>query len=36
MYSYDWKPRTQVQFIGSLATINLVMLVVFAGILKWI
>ncbi|RJP83698.1 MAG: hypothetical protein C4522_00015 [Desulfobacteraceae bacterium] len=36
MYSYDWKPGTQVRFIGSLAAVNAIMLVVFAGILKWI
>jgi len=36
MYSYDWKPKTQVAFIGSLFAINAIMLIVFAGILKWI
>jgi len=36
MYSYDWKPKTQVRFIGSLFTINALMLIVFWGILKWI
>ena len=36
MYSYDWKPKTQVTFIVSLLAINAVMLFVFAGILKWI
>ena len=36
MLSYDWKPKTQVIFIGSLFGINLAMLIVFAGILKWI
>ncbi len=35
-YCYDWPPRMQKRVIGSLFTINAVMLVVFAGILKWI
>jgi hypothetical protein len=35
-YCYDWKPRTQVTFIGSLLAVNAVLLIVFAGILKWI
>lgn len=34
--AYDWKPRTQKIFIGSLFTVNVLMLIVFAGILKWI
>ena len=36
MYSYDWKPKTQIMFIGSLFAINAIMLIVFAGFLKWI
>ncbi len=36
MYSYDWKPRIQKQVIGSLAAINVILLIVFAGILHWI
>jgi hypothetical protein len=36
MYSYDWKPKIQKQVIGGLATINILMLILFAGILKWI
>jgi hypothetical protein len=35
-YCYDWKPRTQVRFIGSLFAVNAVSLIVFAGILHWI
>lgn len=35
-YCYDWKPAIQKRFILSLATVNIVMLVVFAGILHWI
>ena len=35
-YCYDWKPKTQKTFILTLLGINVVMLVVFAGILKWI
>ncbi|HEY3312179.1 MAG TPA: hypothetical protein VGK00_11120 [Anaerolineales bacterium] len=33
---HDWKPRTQVTFIGTLASLDAVMLAVFAGILHWI
>ena len=33
---YDWKPRVQAAVIGSLFFVDAVMLVVFAGILKWI
>jgi hypothetical protein len=36
MYSYDWKPRVQKIVIGSLFAVNAVMLIVFAGILRWI
>ena len=36
MYCYDWKPKTQAFFIGTLFIINALMLAVFAGILKWI
>ena len=35
-YCYDWKPKTQAAFIGMVATLDILMLVVFAGILKWI
>jgi hypothetical protein len=35
-YCYDWKPKTQKTFILTLLGINVAMLVVFAGILKWI
>jgi len=35
-YCHDWKPKTQKTFILTLLGINVVMLVVFAGILKWI
>jgi hypothetical protein len=33
---YDWKPKVQKIFIGSLAGVNVIMLAVFAGILHWI
>lgn len=36
MYSYDWKPKTQISVIGTLFAINATMLILFAGILKWI
>jgi hypothetical protein len=35
-YCYDWQPKTQVRFIGTLFGINAVMLIVFAGVLGWI
>ncbi|MEI7845562.1 MAG: hypothetical protein WCK35_07150 [Chloroflexota bacterium] len=35
-YCYDWKPKTQVTFIASLAAIDTVLMVVFAGLLHWI
>lgn len=35
-YCYDWKPKTQKTFILTLLGVNIVMLIVFAGILKWI
>ena len=36
MYSYDWKPKVQVAFNVSLFSVNAIMLIIFAGILKWI
>ena len=36
MYSHDWKPQTQRQVIGGLFGVNLALLIVFAGFLKWI
>ena len=35
-YCYDWKPAVQKKFIGSLAAINVLSLIVFAGLLHWI
>lgn len=35
-WAYDHAGRTAVKFIGALAVANAIMLVVFAGILKWI
>jgi hypothetical protein len=35
-YSYDWKRKTQKVVIGTMFAINAIMLIVFAGILKWI
>jgi hypothetical protein len=35
-YVYDWKPAVQVKFIGGLFAINAALMIVFAGILKWI
>jgi hypothetical protein len=36
MYCYDWQPKTQIKVIGGMFAVNAAMLVVFAGILKWI
>ena len=36
MYCYDWKPKIQKTVIGSLFAVNVVMLIVFAGLLHWI
>jgi hypothetical protein len=33
---YDWPPRRQVTFIGGFFAINIVLLGVFAGVLRWI
>ncbi len=33
---YDWKPKVQRWVIGSLFVVDLIMMIVFAGILKWI
>lgn len=35
-YCHDWKPRTQVTFISIIAGLDVVMMILFAGILKWI
>ncbi len=33
---YDWKPRTQQRVIGGLFLLDLALMVIFAGILRWI
>lgn len=35
-YCYDWPPRKQITFIGIIAALDVLMMVVFAGILGWI
>ena len=35
-YCYDWKPKKQVAFIGTIFAIDAVMLILFAGLFKWI
>jgi hypothetical protein len=35
-YCYDWEPKKQIRFIGTVAAIDVLMMVVFAGILGWI
>ena len=35
-YAYDWKPQRQVPFISVIFALDAVMLVLFAGVLKWI
>lgn len=36
MYAYDWTPKKQKAVIGILFAINVILLVLFAGILQWI
>jgi hypothetical protein len=35
-YCFDWPRKTQIRFIGGMAALNILMLVVFAGFLHWI
>jgi hypothetical protein len=35
-YCYDWRPTLQKRFIGGLAAVNGLMLIIFAGVLHWI
>jgi hypothetical protein len=35
-YAYDWKPQRQIQFIAAFFALDVVMLVLFAGVLNWI
>jgi hypothetical protein len=35
-YCHDWKPKTQITFVGVLAALDALMLILFAGVLKWI
>ena len=35
-YVYDWKPAAQRRFLGTLFVLNLIALILFAGILGWI
>ncbi len=35
-FAYDWKPKVQKLVIGSLIGIDLIAMILFAGILKWI
>jgi hypothetical protein len=35
-YCHDWQPKKQITFIASLAALDVVMLVLFAGVLHWI
>jgi len=34
--AYDWKPKTQVTWIGSLFALNAILMIVCAGVLHWI
>ncbi len=34
--AYDWKPKTQVTWIGTLFALNAILLIVCAGVLRWI
>jgi hypothetical protein len=33
---HDWKPKSQVPIIGTLAAMDALMMFVFAGLVKWI
>jgi len=35
-YVYDWKPEAQKRFLVTMAVVNVVALVLFVGVLKWI
>jgi len=35
-YCHDWRPKTQVAFIGTVVAVDALMMFVFAGLLKWI
>jgi len=35
-FAYDWPKKTRIRFIAGLAGLNILMLVIFAGLLKWI
>jgi len=35
-FAYDWRPKIQKAVIGTLASVDLAAMIVFAGILKWI
>ena len=35
-YCYDWQPKKQITFIGTFAALDILMMVVFVGILGWI
>ena len=35
-FAYDWKPKTQVTWIGSLFVLNAILMIVCAGVLHWI
>ena len=35
-YCYDWQPKKQITFIGAFAALDVLMMIVFAGILGWI
>jgi len=35
-FAYDWQPKAQIRWIGGLFAVNALMLIVFAGFLRWI
>jgi hypothetical protein len=35
-YCYDWQPRKQIVFIGTVAGVDLLAMIIFAGLLHWI
>ena len=36
MFCYDWRPKAQKRFIGGLFVLNVVLLIVFGAVLRWI
>jgi len=35
-YAYDWNREKQIRFIGGMITLDVIMMIFFAGVLGWI